>query len=98
MDQIANFLIGPMAEYLNAHPKLMAGLVAVLVINLAVKAFVDSLVSSRAQWDKTPLSDDTWYEKALTWAVRITGLLGKAAAYTAGFRPKSKAEIKQDPK
>jgi len=94
MDQFANLLIGPVADYLAAHPKLMAALVAFLVFNTAVKAFVDSLVSSRAQWDKTPLTDDNWYEKALTWAVRILGLTGKAAAYMAGFRPKSKAEIK----
>lgn len=90
MDQ----LIITILAYITDHPKIGAALVLFLVVNTAVKAFVDSLVSSRAQWDKTPQTDDTWYEKALTWSSRILVILGKMTAYMAGFRPKSKAEIK----
>lgn len=81
-------LVALVGSYLTAHPKLMAAAVTVLIVHTAVKAMFDSLVSSRAQWDQTPLSDDTWYEKALTWSVRILALTGKVVAYIAGFRPK----------
>jgi hypothetical protein len=91
--EFLNGLIDPFTNYLLAHPKLLALMVVVVVIHTAVKAFVDSLVSSRAQWDKTPDVDETPWEKALTIAVRVLAVTGKAVAYMAGFRPKSKAEI-----
>lgn len=75
-----------LSSYMSAHPKVLAAIVTVLVVHTALKAFVDSLVSSRAEWDKTPLEDNTPVEKALTWAVRILGVTGKAMAYLAGFR------------
>lgn len=89
-------LIGWVLNYVNEHPNVMSILLIFIVVHTAVKAFFDSLVSSRAEWDKTPLTDDTWYEKTLTWGVRILGFTGKIVAYLAGFRPKSKVEIKTE--
>jgi len=80
-------------NFLLAHPQLLAVLVGYLVIVKVVAAVVDSLVSSRAEWDKTPLTDDNLFERALTIAVRVVGFLGKIAAQLSGFRPKPKAEI-----
>lgn len=94
MDFITNFAYG----FFTAHPKLAALLLLLVAIHTAVKAFVDALVSSRAQWDKTPATDDTWYEKTLTFLVRVLQVTGKAVAYMAGFRPKPKAEIIQENK
>lgn len=88
MDQIYSIV----GNFLLAHPQLIAFLVAYLVFVKVVTAVVDALVSSRAEWDATPQTDDTWYEKALTSLVRIAGILGKIAAYLSGFRPKPKAE------
>lgn len=93
-DPILNFAYG----LFMAHPKLAAFLLLFIALHTAIKAFVDALVSSRAQWDKTPTTDDNWYEKALTVAVRILAVTGKAVAYMAGFRPKPKAEINQENK
>ena len=98
MEQLLNLIIGPATSWLAEHPRAMATIVVLLALKAAVSVFVDSLVSSRAQWDKTPLTDDTWYEKALTWSVRILAVLGKATAALAGFRPKPKAEIIVEPK
>lgn len=91
-------LIGLASGFFSDHPKLQAFLLAFIVVHTATKAFVDALVSSRAEWDKTPLTDDTWFEKALTWTVRILAMTGKVVAYLAGFRPKPKAEINQEKK
>lgn len=94
MDVILNFV----SNFFNSHPQIAALLLAIVVVHTAVKAFVDALVSSRAQWDATPASDDTWYEKMLTFLVRVLTVTGKAVAYIAGFRPKPKAEIIQEKK
>lgn len=84
MDQI----IGMLTNYLVAHPQILALMIMFIVVHTAVKAFVDSLVSSRADWDKTPMVDETWYEKALTIAGRVLTVTGKMAAYLVGFRSK----------
>lgn len=94
MEAISNYAYG----FFSSHPQLAALLLALVVIHTAVKAFVDALVSSRAQWDSTPNTDDTWYEKTLTAVVRVISVTGKAVAYIAGFRPKPKAEIVQENK
>ena len=54
---------------------------------------VDAIVSTRAEWDKTPNIDETWYEKTLTFLATAVKFLGKIAAQLSGFRPKPKAEI-----
>lgn len=98
MDQIIGTLTDFAYNFFVQHPKLASLILMLVVIHTAVKAFVDALVSSRAQWDKTPTTDDTWYEKALTVAVRTLAVTGKALAYLAGFRPKAKAEIQNETK
>lgn len=90
MDQIIDSVSSFALNFFNAHPKLASALLLLLVVHTAVKAFVDSLVSSRAQWDESPTTDDTWYEKLLTGIVRILSVTGKAVAYIAGIRLKSK--------
>lgn len=80
-------------NFLLEHPQLLAFLVAYLVAVKIVTVVVDALVSSRAEWDTTPLTDDNFFEKAVTFSVRIVGFLGKIAAALSGFRPKPKAEI-----
>ncbi len=94
MDQIYAMV----GDFLLAHPQLLAFLVAYLVAVKIVTVVVDALVSSRAEWDATPLTDDTWYEKAFTVIVRVVKFLGKIAFHLSGFRPKPKAEIIQENK
>lgn len=84
MDFITNFLV----SFFSAHPKLFIIVVVFLAVHTAIKAVVDAIVSERPKWDKTPDKDETIWEKALTWAVRITGVAGKAAVYLAGVRAK----------
>jgi hypothetical protein len=79
-------------NYLLSHPQLLAFIVAYLAAVKVITVVVDALVSSRAEWDKSPLTDDTWYEKAFTFVVRTVGFMGKIAAHLSGFRPKPKAE------
>lgn len=84
MDQLSSFAL----NFFNSHPKLASLILLFVVVHTAIKAFVDALVSSRIEWDKTPDLDETWYEKALTAAARVLTVTGKALAYLAGFRAK----------
>ena len=92
VDQIYNIV----GSFLLNHPKLMAALVAYLVVQKVIATVVDSLVSTRAEWDKTPESDDTWYERAFSFVAHVVKFSGRVAAQLSGFRPKPKAEIVQD--
>lgn len=94
-----DFLTGILTNFFATHPQVLAWVITLVAIHTLVKSFVDALVSSRAQWDATPTTDDNWYEKALTFVVRAVGVVGKVLAYLAGFRPKPKAEtIIENPK
>mgnify|MGYP001578599178 CR=1 FL=1 len=85
MDAITNLLV----SFFAAHPKLLIILVVFLAVHTVVKSVVDAIASSRLQWDKTPLVDETWYEKTLTIAMRIVKVAGKATVYLAGVRAKA---------
>lgn len=90
MDQVTDLLVG----FFTQHPNFIIYMVVFITLNTIMKAVVDSLASSRAQWDKTPLTDDTWYEKALTWSVRVMAVIGKVALYLVGVRSKLPGEKK----
>lgn len=92
MDQVYSMA----GSFLLAHPKVLAFLVAYLVTVKVITAIFDALVSTRAEWDATPLTDDTWYERAFTAVAHVIKFLGKIAAQLSGFRPKPKAEIVQE--
>ncbi len=88
MDQIYSMV----GNFLLAHPKLLAVLVAYLVAQKIVTTVVDALVSTRAEWDATPGTDDNWYEKLFSFVVHAVKFSAKVAAQLSGFRPKPKAE------
>lgn len=80
-------------NFLLERPQLLAFLVAFLTAVKIITVVVDALVSSRAEWDKTPLTNDNWHERAFAVVVRGVQFLGKIAAALSGFRPKAKDEI-----
>lgn len=93
MESFINSIIGPLTEWLVAHPKVMAAVVAFLAVQKVISIVVDAVVSTRAKWDATPGVSETWYEKTLDVLVVVGSFIGKIVAQAAGFRAKPKAEI-----
>lgn len=62
-------------EFALKHPWVGLSLAIYLVV-------VKAIVGIRDAIDKTPATDDNWFEKAAT-------ILGKTIGYLAGFRPKA---------
>ena len=88
MDLSAIPFLSDLVTKLAENPKIMAGLVVLVVFHTAMKAAVDSINAARNDWDKTPDKSETWYEKALDIVTRVLKASGSFVAYLAGFRKK----------
>lgn len=69
--------------FATSHPWVPMSIAIFLVISTAIKGIRDAI-------DKTPQSDDNWFE-------RLATIITKAAGYLAGIRPKAPDDVKAVP-
>lgn len=80
-------------EWFINHPKAMTLILILVAAKAILGAVVDALLTVRAEIDKTPDTDDTPFEKFVTF-MRLTGVfISKFAANFAGF--KGQKSVKQ---
>ena len=72
--------------WLQAHPKAMAVILVLVVAKVVLSMLVDALLTVRAEIDKTPETDDTAFEKFVTFMRLVGVFIGKLAANFAGFK------------
>ena len=77
-------------NFFDQHPNLMKYFIMLVVANMILKAVVDSLQAVREQVDKTPDTDDTQFEKFVTFTRLIGVFFSKMAGYFVGIRPNKK--------
>lgn len=74
--------------WLQNHPDAMVWMLIAVAAKAVLGAVVDALLTVRAELDKTPETDDTWFEKFVTFMRLLWVFVGKFAANFAGFKGK----------
>lgn len=78
----------PLVNWLSDHAWIGVLISVFLLVHTALKGFQDGLEKLRAEFDKTPETDDNAFEKFVTGFGKFMKLLGYVAKYAAGIRVK----------